>query len=228
MAQRAAVLAAVLLVGLVTACAGQRGGADPDAQAPATTPAGTPEPAGTPGSTASPGTAREWRSDGCATPRSPVMISTAGTTFPAGDERVNALIDRVRATGESSFGAVYAGVEVVPEQVRMVVYRKPSAEFDAYLRGQAGGECMLVRDAAHSQAELVALADRISADMAYWRGRGIAINTVGPRHDGSGVEVGTQNVTAAEVELPRRYGPAAPIKVVDQGPVQPLTGAAPG
>jgi hypothetical protein len=204
---RASVLVGLLLIGLVAGCAGQRRGGEPDAPGQAGAPA--------------PGNG-EWQTDACATPRSPAVTHTAGATFPLSDERVDALINKVQADGERRFAAVFAGVEVVPEQVRMIVYRKPSAEFDAYLRAEAGEECVIVRDAAHTQAELAALADRISADMAYWRGRGIAINTVGPKHDGSGVEVGTQNVIAAEVELPRRYGTAVPINVVDQGPIRPL------
>jgi hypothetical protein len=207
MAQRAPILAGLLLVGLISGCAGQRGGDEPDARAPGPV-------------------TGEWQSDGCAIPRSPVMIATAGATFPATDDQIEALIGRVRTAGEARFAAVFAGLEVVPEQVRMVVYRKPSAEFDAYLRAEAGDQCVVVRDAAHSQAELMALVDRISGDLADWRSRGIAINTVGPRNDGSGVEVGTQNVTAAQVELPRRYGTAVPITVVDQGPVRPLLGDA--
>jgi hypothetical protein len=75
-------------------------------------------------------------------------------------------------------------------------------------------------DAPHSQVELQALAYRITDDMPYWRSRGIAINTVGRPEDGSGVEVGTENVTAALVELPKRYGPAIPIKVVKEGLVE--------
>jgi hypothetical protein len=206
MSQRASILAGLLLVGLIGGCAGQQGGDAP----------GAPDQAGAP-----PPPAGEWQTAGCATPRSPMVTQTAGVTMPLSDERLDSLIKKVQGAGPARFGAVFAGIEVVPEQVRMIVYRKPSAEFDAYLRAEAGDECVIVRDAEHSQAELMALVKRITADMSYWRGRGIAINTVGPKHDGSGVEVGTQNI-AAQVELPKRYGGAVPIKVVEQGPVRPL------
>lgn len=215
MSRGTSVLAGLLLVvGLIGGCADQRGGSGPGGSGP--------DPADQAAGASAAPAAAEWQTEGCATPRSPAVTHTAGVTLPLSDERLDALINKVQAAGEARFAAVFAGVEVVPEQVRMIVYRKPSAEFDAYLRAEAGGECVIVRDAAHNQAELVALVNRITADMAYWRARGIAINTVGPRHDGSAVEVGTQNVIAAQVELPKRYGTAVPIKVVDQGPIRPM------
>jgi hypothetical protein len=45
---------------------------------------------------------------------------------------------------------------------------------------------------------------------------------IGARHDGSGVEVGTQDPDRARLELPARYGSRAPFVIVDQGPVRPL------
>jgi hypothetical protein len=204
MPHRARLLVCLLLVGLAGGCAGQQGG---DVAAPAPAPGGG-----------------EWRTDGCATARSPVKTHTAGVDMPLTNEQVQQLTTKVSQAGEARFGAVYAGLELTPDQVRVVVYRKPSAELDAYLRTVAGGECVIVRDAPHSQAELAALADRITKDMPYWRGRGIAINTVGRPEDGSGVKVGTENVAAARAELPRRYGAAIPIEVVQEGPVEPLVG----
>jgi hypothetical protein len=72
---------------------------------------------------------------------------------------------------------------------------------------------------------LTALQERITADLRLWAERGVRINTVGARHDGSGVEVGTEDVAAARRDLPGRYGADAPIIVVEQGPVVPLTAA---
>jgi hypothetical protein len=212
MAWRAPVLSGLLLVGLISGCAGQQDGRQNGDESDV----GAPAPAST-----------EWRSDGCATPRSPVMTHTAGVDMPLSDEQVEALVQKVTRAGEARFAAVYAGLELTQEQVGLVVYRAPSAEFDAYLRAEAGSQCVVVRDAAHSQAELRALVDRITDDFAYWRERGIVINTVGPHNDGSGIEVGTQNVTAAQVELPKRYGAAVPIKVVEEEPIQLLPGTGP-
>ncbi|HEX8628005.1 MAG TPA: hypothetical protein VF755_07525, partial [Catenuloplanes sp.] len=47
-------------------------------------------------------------------------------------------------------------------------------------------------------------------------------------HDGAGVEVGVgpDDLARARTELPGRYGPTAPLIVVEQAPVVPLTGTA--
>lgn len=211
MAHRAPVLAGLLVVGLLSACAGQQAGDQPGGGQEGGGGAGAPGPA-----------SGEWQTDGCATPRSPTMVTTAGATFPVTDDQIQELVNRITPAGQGRFAAVYAGLELTPDQVRLIVYRKPSAEFDAYLRAEAGDQCVIVRDAVHSLAELQALADRISGDFKYWRDRGIAINTVGCPQDGSAVEVGTEAVTAAQVELSKRYGTAIPIKVVKEGPVHLL------
>lgn len=230
----APLLVAALMTGLLGGCAGEQGAPDDQgapgaqssagaAQSSAGEASGSGQAPAFPGGAASPGPGgREWRTSGCATRRSPVMIRTAGATFPATDPQVEALAGQIQKEGQARFAAVYAGLEMVPEQVSMIVYRRPSADFDAYLRQQAGGECVTVRDAAHSAAELQALVERVSADMGYWRGRGIVINSVGPKANGSGIEVGTQNLAAVRVELPKRYGSSVPFFAVEQGPVAPL------
>lgn len=149
----------------------------------------------------------QWQTAGCDTPAA------------ARGSGVDALVNQVQEAGKKQFASVFAGVEVIPDKAEAIVYRRPSAEFDAYLRENAGTQCVQVRDAAHTETELMTLVDRIAADMAYWRSQGITINTVGPRHDGSGVEVGTQQIAAARIQLPGRYGPAVPIVVVEQGPI---------
>jgi hypothetical protein len=236
MSYRARPLVCPLLVGLVglvglggllSGCAGQqgagnRGGGEAGAPAPSAADVSAPPAVSVPAPAA-----HEWRSAGCATPRSPVVMHTAGIDMPLTDQRTQDLATKVTQAGEGQFAAVYAGLELTPDQLRLIVYRKPSAEFDAYLRTAAGDGCLMVRDAPHSQAELLALVHRISDDFGYWRKRGIAINSVGPNHDGTGVEVGTQNITAAQVELPMRYGMAVPIKVVEQGPIVPAIGKRP-
>jgi hypothetical protein len=220
MAHRAPVLVGLLLVGLLSACAGQQAGGPGEGRQQGGDQQGGG--AGAPGPVSG-----EWQTDGCGTPRSPVIVATAGATFPVVDDQIQELVKRITPAGQGRFAAVYAGLELSPDQVRLIVHRRPSAEFDGYLRAEAGDQCLIVRDAVHSLAELQALADRITGDMKYWRDHGIAINTVGCPQDGSAVEVGTEDVAAAQVELPKRYGTAIPIKVVEQGPIQPLTGVPP-
>ncbi|MBY8874276.1 hypothetical protein K7640_20815 [Micromonospora sp. PLK6-60] len=199
----------ILLVGLaamivaVGGCAREAGGAADAA----------PEAGGTPGV------------EGCATPPSPPeSVVTAGATmYPESDELSEAL-GSIQQAGESTFRDVFAGLETVPEQGYVIVYRLPSARFDAYVRDVAAGQCVLLRDAAHSAAELSALQDRITDDMDYWRTRGVDVNAVGPRHDGSGVVVSTLAVARARAELPKRYGTAIPIIIEQGGPVELLGG----
>jgi hypothetical protein len=147
------IIAGLLLVGLLGGCAGQ-GGDDPDV-----------EPAAPSGG--------EWRTDGCATPRSPVVVHTAGVDMPIVDDQIQELANKITKAGAARFSGVYAGLELTPDQVGLIVYRKPSAELDAYLRAEAADQCVIVRDARHSQVELQALADRITDDMPYWRSRGL-------------------------------------------------------
>ena len=104
-----------------------------------------------------------------------------------------------------------------------MVYRVPSAAFDDFIRQAAENTCILVRDAAHSTADLAVWHDRVLADLPFWTDRGVRIVTIGARHDGAGVEIGTRDVERAQVELPARYGRRAPLIFVEQGPVTPLS-----
>jgi len=140
-----------------------------------------------------------------------------------------AALARLDSAGRTDFPDVYAGLEIDERRGMAIVYRVPSAAFDDHVRRTAGGLPVELRDAVHPLASLTALQERITADLRLWAGRGVRINTVGARHDGSGVEVGTEDVAAALRDLPGRYGADAPIIVVEQGPVVPLPAAdAPG
>jgi hypothetical protein len=144
-------------------------------------------------------------------------------TTPAKLESVMAEIDRA---GRERFGDSFAGLEVDQKQVRAYVYRVPSATFDDFIRGAAEDVCVVVRDAAHSAVDLKYWHDRVFADLAYWEHHGVRIVTVGARHDGSGVEIGTRDPAAARRALPDRYGERAPLILVEEGPVRPLTSPA--
>jgi|SRR3954470_14679359 hypothetical protein len=153
---------------------------------------------------------REWTTPGCATSRSSADLP-----------HLAAAVRRIDAAGQADFDDSYAGVEIDEPEIRAIVHRVPSARFDTYLVQAAGDACIVVRDAAHSLAELTALQTRIAADLPLWHDQGVRISTVGARHDGSGVHVGTQDAARARRELPARYGADAPILVVDEGPVFP-------
>jgi hypothetical protein len=177
---------------------------------------------GEPGAVSPPVATGEWSTAGCAMPRSPLLTTIGGTDVPATPPTLSAAMNRIEDGGRQRFADSYAGLEVDQLRVRAIVYRVPSAPFDDFLRISAQDACIVVRDAAHSLAELRTWHDRIAADLGMWTDRGVRISTVGARHDGAGVEVGTQDVVRARQELPVHYGTEAPLVFVEQGPVTPL------
>jgi hypothetical protein len=188
-------LGAILMIG---------GCGDPDDEALTPTPAGG------------------WSTPGCELARQPESITVGGLLMPTTPAALDAAIARIDQGGRKDFPESYAGVEVDQNHVRAVVYRVPSAGFDDFIRQAAGTTCIVVRDAPHSAADLSVWHDRVVADLSFWTTRGIRIVTVGSRHDGSGVEVGTQDAGHARLELPARYGSRAPLVIVDEAPVQPF------
>jgi hypothetical protein len=141
---------------------------------------------------------------------------TAGCEFSRPMER----IDR---GGRERFATSFAGLEVDQIRVRAIVYRVPSDAFDDFIRANAEDSCIVVRDAAHAMAELTGWHDRVVADLPYWDAQGLRITTVGSRHDGVGVEIGTRDLEATRSGLLARYGDDAPLVFVEEGPVRPLS-----
>jgi hypothetical protein len=163
-----------------------------------------------------------WITAGCEFVRTPETMTVGGRTLPATPPELAAAMARIDAGGRADYAASYAGLEVDQKRVRAVVYRVPSAEFDDFIRLSAENTCIVVRDAAHSLAELTSWHDRVVADLGAWQEQGVRISSVVARHDGVGVEVGTRDVERARTELPGRYGDAAPLVFVEQGQVIPL------
>ena len=175
--------------------------------------AARPEPTGLTGG---------WRTAGCEFHRDALTVTVNGQTMPSTPPNLEAAMARIDTGGRDRYAVSYAGIELDQEHVRAVVYRVPSAAFDKYIRNNAEDTCIEVRDAPHALAELTALHDRVVADLSMWEERGIRISTVGPRHDGVGVEIGTEDVERARQQMPVVYGVQAPLIFVRQGPVMPL------
>lgn len=184
------------------------------------------EPDRTTGARRQPSTG-EWRTAGCEIGRSPQTVTMGGREVPVTPPALTAAMARIDDGGRRHHADSYAGLEVDQRSVQAIVYRVPSKEFDDFVRISAEDSCVVVRDAAHSMAGLARWQDRITADLSFWTAQGIRISSIGARHDGAGVEVGTQDVDRARQELPARYGPAAPLIFVEQGPVTPLTASGP-
>ena len=163
-----------------------------------------------------------WRTAGCEFSRSPQYRVADGMRRPVTPARLGAAMERVDRGGRERFRDSYAGLELDRGRVRAIVYRVPSAAFDDFIRHSAQDSCIVVRDTAHSVAELTGWHDRIVADLPYWVSQGVRIGTVGSRHDGVGVQIGTRDVARARRTLPARYGPEAPLLVIEENPM-PVT-----
>ena len=173
-----------------------------------------------------PGLTGGWTTAGCEFSRRPATVTMGGRVLPATPPELEAAMARIDAGGRTEHAGSYAGLEVDQERVRAIVHRVPSAAFDDFIRQSAQDTCIVVRDTAHSLAELTGWHDRIVADLDAWQANGVRISTVVARHDGRGVEIGTRDVEQAREAMPRRYGRTAPLIFVEQGPVVPL--AVPG
>jgi hypothetical protein len=163
-----------------------------------------------------------WETAGCEFTRTPVTTTVGGRTMPATPPELDAAMARIEKGGRADYPEFYAGLEVDQQTVRAVVYRVPSAEFDDFIRLAAQNTCIAVRDALHGLRELTAWHDRVVADLPMWQAKGIRIVSVGARHDGFGVEIGTRDVVKARAALPARYGENAPLIFIEQGPITPL------
>jgi hypothetical protein len=163
-----------------------------------------------------------WETAGCEFSRPPVTVTVGGRSMPATPPSLDAAMARIERRGRADFPDSYAGLEVDQQRVRAVVYRVPSAEFDDFIRLTAENTCVVVRDSMHGLRELTQWHDRVVADLDMWAAQGIRIVTVGARHDGFGVEVGTRDLERAREKLPLRYGEQAPLIFIEQGPVTPL------
>jgi hypothetical protein len=106
----------------------------------------------------------------------------------------------------SFFSHSYAGLDV--DDDRLVIYRKPDAALDAFVRERVKDVDVEFRDAPYSLDELEALVKRVRDDWHYWSGRQVAMKIVTPRIDGTGVNavVATDDLGATQEEFRQRYG----------------------
>ena len=144
-----------------------------------------------------------------------VAVRTAGCgASPSGDPVDVAA--QIGSRGEADFAASFAGARVGEEGVE--VYRKPSAELDAWITKTFAAACVLVHDARFSAAELAKRYDQVNDDNTYWSGQGVHVNSVSSDFVRGVVVVGTQEVDKARPLFAARYAGGPPVELVDEAP----------
>jgi len=151
----------------------------------------------------------------------PGVALAATATSPAAGLRSDVSEDasRVDSWGRARFPEFYAGVQTY--DAKLVVFRRPSAAFDDELRGLELSSPTEPHDAPHSSQELEALAERVVADIGYWRDQGIEVLSVGARPNGSAVEVSSPQADRLAPLLPGRYGTVPPAVAEPVSPPPP-------
>lgn len=132
---------------------------------------------------------------------------------------VNEDAGRVEQWAHERFPDLYAGLATF--DTKLLVFRKPSAEFDTELGRLELSTPVELRDAPYSNRELEVLANRVVGDIGYWQTQGVEIMSVGARNDGTAVEVGTPQADKLGPLLPGRYGVTPPAVAESVGPVAP-------
>jgi hypothetical protein len=146
--------------------------------------------------------------------------SGCGESPSPGPILLDGVANRLRSQAESRFRDSFAEIEITD---RVRVFRKPSAELDAWVLQEFSADCVELVDAPYSGREIHALRDRINADRDYWLRQGIALNTVTVGVDGTiTIGVGEGQKEKAGAAVPVRYGTR--VIVHEQGPIPPAIG----
>lgn len=155
--------------------------------------------------------------DDVGSPANGTATTTAGATVPAGQQRLNAVADRIRDLGQRRFPDVYSGVEVRAEEDVVIAYRRASADFDRSVRAEFPDAPVRFQDAPHAERELTTWAEQVRRDLPYWQARNTPVHGVVVRHDGTCVELHTMTVDEVRSHAALRY-PGMPVCVVTGGP----------
>lgn len=146
---------------------------------------------------------------------SSALLRTAGCAASASADPVD-VAGRIGAKGEADFAAVFAGARVGDDGVE--VYRKPSAELDAWITATFAGACVIVHDARFSAAELAKRYEQVNDDNAYWAEQGVHVNSVSSDFVRGVVIVGTQEVDKGRPLFAARYAGGVPVELVNEAP----------
>lgn len=147
------------------------------------------------------------------------------TSYPPGynNEELQAATNVLKPLLEGEFATTYSLLSVRNNVPMLVIYRKPSARFEAAVRKAVPNVRIDFRDARYSHAELNDHQSRLMNDREYWKTRGITVNSVGHGQDGSALSVGTETTPPEDVARQlEAYYPGMSFKVKRVGPIRPL------
>ena len=146
------------------------------------------------------------RTAGCATYPDAGPTEIGGTPVSGNSELTNELNNRIYPYATENFADVFAQ-PAVTDIGRLRVYRKPSAAFDAWIMSEFATDCVEIADAKMSAAEMTAVMGEIDEDAAYWRDRGIVLQSVGgdPVTGDIEISVPEEVLDRARREIPPRY-----------------------
>jgi len=152
--------------------------------------------------------------DATSTPSPPAVsdVPTTDTSFFTQQSRLDDMATKVTGIG-ARYPQVFAGVELAPDHSRIIIFRIPSASFDAAVRAALPGDPVSIDDAPHSARELNKLLNRVTADATYWKSHGVPLYWMSPQVDGSCLQIATSDPLHARPLFRLRYGPA-PIELI--------------
>jgi hypothetical protein len=156
-----------------------------------------------------------------AAPDSPSTPEPVPSDWPNQTRLLDAAVT-IEAAAQERYPQIYAGIALDLPGDALIVYRKPSAEFEGTMAALVPHVTVRYAYAAHSERQIATWQAEVFADRDYWHRRGIDIHGTAPRV-GQCVEV--------EVENPDRDGAAIlahyadrPICVEQGWPAVPLVG----
>jgi hypothetical protein len=160
-----------------------------------------------------------------------ISLAGCGTPGPAGDRPANpplsatndpalsAAADALIPELETRFKETYSGVLLKNTDRTLVIYRKPDAALDEFVRARVQSVPVELSEAKMSLARMREIRDEVMREREQWSARGIEVNGANPKSDGSAVEVFTTRGAPEEQRaFDERYGEGT-ISVVREKPV---------
>jgi len=145
------------------------------------------------------------------------------TTDAPQDMELTAAAHKARSVLETQYPQQFAGLALDHEHRQLTIYRIPADGLDAALQNEIKGITLVFKDAKMALLDARKLTERVTQDMPYWRAHGVEISSVGPRSDGTGVDIMVAKLNAeTEQKLVDRYGREA--IHISEGTIVPIPG----